>query len=174
MFQRGLPHEPSPIRAWVRTHLFRTSTALVTLMLFGLCFLYKPELLTWWLRTTMSAIERTSAMLPYPWGDRVEFALRGFGGSFWMQITLAIILVRVVAWGIAASWRRRRRRRRNPVYHFEPVTPPGPATRAEPGSDIRANRRSVIRRSMCAALRLRRTRPAAHRTSRACGQRTVC
>ena len=46
--------EPSVLKAWVRTHLFRTWTALLTLISFGLAFLYKPEWLTWWLRTTMT------------------------------------------------------------------------------------------------------------------------
>jgi hypothetical protein len=99
-------------RNWARTHIFRVSTALVTLLLLGLCFFYRPELLTWWLRTTMGLIETGSGLLPYPWGDRFEIALRGIGGSFWFQITLAIILVRVLAWLIAACWRRRPSRSR--------------------------------------------------------------
>jgi hypothetical protein len=103
--------ERTPIKTWALTHLFRTWTALVTLIGFGLSFLYKPEWLTWWLRTTMAAIEKLSALLPYPWGDRIEVALRGIGGSFWMQITLAIIIVRVIAWLIGYSWRRSRRPR---------------------------------------------------------------
>lgn len=101
----------SPFKAWILTHLFRVWTALLTLVTFGLAFLYKPEWLTWWLRTTTAAIENGSLLLPYPWGDRFEVALRGIGGSFWIQITLAIIIVRVVAWLIAAGWRRRRRAR---------------------------------------------------------------
>jgi hypothetical protein len=103
------PHERGPIKTWVLTHLFRTWTALVTLIAFGMSFLYKPEWLTWWLRTTTAGIEKSSALLPYPWGDRVEVALRGIGGSFWIQITLAIIIVRIIAWLIGYSWRRSRR-----------------------------------------------------------------
>jgi hypothetical protein len=53
--------ERTPIETWVLTHLFRTWTALVTLIGFGLSFLYKPEWLTWWLRTTMAAIEKSPA-----------------------------------------------------------------------------------------------------------------
>src|ERR1700694_5913333 len=102
-----LPHErPSALRTWVRTHLFRTWTALVTLVAFGMGFLYKPEWLTWWLRTTMTVIERITALLPYPWGDRVEVALRGMGGSFWIQITLAILIVRILASLLGYAWRR--------------------------------------------------------------------
>ena len=69
---------------------------------------YKPEWLTWWLRTTMTAIEKACALLPYPWGDRVEIATRGIGASFWIQITLAIIIVRVIAWMIGFIWRHSR------------------------------------------------------------------
>lgn len=109
-----LPLEPSRERSagakWILTHFFRTWTALVTLVAFGAGFLYKPEWLTWWLRTTMSGIEKGSALLPYPWGDRFEVALRGIGGSFWIQITLAILIVRVFMSLIAYAWRRGRRR----------------------------------------------------------------
>jgi hypothetical protein len=103
--------EWSPFKQWLITHVFRTSTALVTLVAFGLGFLYKPEWLTWWLRTTMAGIENGSALLPYPWGDRIEVALRGIGGSFWIQITLAIIIVRLIAWLVGYGWRRQRRNR---------------------------------------------------------------
>ena len=100
-------HSHPELKNWARIHVFRVSTALVTILLLGFCFLYRPDLLTWWLRTTMGLIETASGLLPYPWGDRIEVALRGIGGSFWFQITLAIILVRVVAWFTAVCWRRR-------------------------------------------------------------------
>ena len=103
------PHEQGSIKTWVLTHLFRIWTALLTLLTFGLSFLYKPEWLTWWLRTTMTGIEKSAALLPYPWGDRVEVILRGIGASFWIQITLAIFVVRIIAWLIVYGWRRSRR-----------------------------------------------------------------
>jgi hypothetical protein len=96
------------LKTWILMHVFRIWTALVTLVAFGLGFLYRPEWLTWWLRMTTAGIERTSGLLPYPWGDRLEVALRGIGGSFWIQITLAILIVRIVAWLLAHAWRRRR------------------------------------------------------------------
>ncbi len=108
-FQNETPRERSPALKWLLTHFFRTWTALITLVAFGTGFLYKPEWLTWWLRTTMSGIEKGSALIPYPWGDRFEVALRGIGGSFWIQITLAILIVRIAAWLIAYGWRRGRR-----------------------------------------------------------------
>jgi hypothetical protein len=106
------PGRSSPFKTWVRTHVFRTWTALATLVAFGASFLYKPEWLTWWLRTTMTGVEQGSALLPYAWGDRFEVVLRGIGGSFWIQIALAILIVRVVAWLIGYGWRRARHRRR--------------------------------------------------------------
>ena len=111
MLRSPTPEMPSrrPVRAWALTHLFRTWTALVTLVAFGLGFLYKPEWLTWWFRTTMMGIEKTSGLLPYPWGDRFEVALRGIGGSFWIQITLAILIVRVFASLLATLLRRHNR-----------------------------------------------------------------
>src|SRR5580704_1368986 len=106
-----MPIHPE-FKKWAHVHVFRVSTALVTILLLGLCFLYRPDLLTWWLRTTMGLIETASGLLPYPWGDRIEIALRGIGGSFWFQITLAIILVRMAAWFAAVCWRRRLSKRR--------------------------------------------------------------
>jgi hypothetical protein len=96
-------------KRWVLTHVFRFCTALLTLAAFALGFLYKPEWLTWWFRTTMAGIEAASGTLPYPWGDRFEVAMRGIGGSFWIQITLAILLVRALASLLAWMWRRARR-----------------------------------------------------------------
>jgi len=105
-------HIHPELNNWVRIHVFRVSTAGVTLLLLGLSFLYRPDLLTWWLRTTMGLVEAVSGLLPYPWGDQFEIALRGIGGSFWFQITLAIIIVRVVVWFAAVCWRRRPSKRR--------------------------------------------------------------
>ncbi len=99
------------VKDWARVHVFRGSTALVTIVLLVLCFFYRPDLLTWWLRSTMTLVETGSGLLPYPWGDRLEIALRAIGGSFWFQITLAIIAVRVLAWLLAVLWRRRPLRR---------------------------------------------------------------
>ena len=84
-----------------------------TLAGLGAAFVYKPELLTLYLRTTMTAIETGTAALPYPWGDRAEVVLRGIGGSVWMQFAFAIVVVRVIVWLIARfigyCWRLIRR-----------------------------------------------------------------
>lgn len=65
---------------------------------------YVPELLTWWKRSTTTAIEAGCALLPYPWGDRVEATLGNFG--LWVQITLAIIMFRILVWLLMSVVRR--------------------------------------------------------------------
>ena len=95
------------LKNWARVHVFRAWTALATILLLGFCFFYRPGLLTWYLRKTMGFIETASGLLPYPWGDQIEIALKAIGGHIWFQITLAIIVVRVVAWIPAVCWRRR-------------------------------------------------------------------
>ena len=97
--------EKSVTKTWFRVHFFRSWTAIVTLFGFGWAFLYRPEWLTLWLRTTMTLIEKIAAILPYPWGDRFEVALRGIGALFWLQITLAIVLLRLFVWTIGYSLR---------------------------------------------------------------------
>jgi hypothetical protein len=108
------PERPG-FKWWLRTHFFRTWTAAVTLAGLVAAYYYKPEWVTWWLRTTTTAIEKLSDALPYPWGDRIEIPLRVLGGSFWIQITVAIVIVRIVSWligqGTQHGWRRLRARR---------------------------------------------------------------
>ena len=83
-------------RLRVRNHIFRIWTALAVLAGYVYSWLYSPELLTWWKRTTTAAIEAGCGLLPYPWGDRVEATLGNFG--LWVQITLAIVAFRLVVW----------------------------------------------------------------------------
>jgi hypothetical protein len=63
-------------------------------------WLYRPEWLTWWKRTTASLIEAGCSALPYPWGDRIEATIGNFG--LWVQITLAIVAFRILMWLVAA------------------------------------------------------------------------
>ena len=42
-------------------------------------WVYYPEALTWWKRSTTAAIEWACGLLPYPWGDRTEASVGGFG-----------------------------------------------------------------------------------------------
>ena len=102
--------ERSQINKWFLTHFTRLWTALATLAGLGAAFVYRPDLLTLYLRTTMTAIETATTALPYPWGDRAEVILRGIGGSVWMQFAFAILLVRPAVWLVARflgyCWRR--------------------------------------------------------------------
>src|SRR5579872_6871619 len=93
------------LKRWARTHFFRIWTAIATILLLGLLLVYRPELLTWYLRTTMRLIEAAAARFPYPWGDRIEFFLKEIGGHIWIQITLAIVAVRLVTWMPLFCWR---------------------------------------------------------------------
>src|ERR1700727_3589517 len=56
----------------VRSHLFRAWTACAILAAYVYGWLYVPEMLTWWKRTTTKIIEGVCDHIPYPWGDRIE------------------------------------------------------------------------------------------------------
>lgn len=88
----------------VRNHFFRLSTAGATLAAYVYCWLNAPEWLTWWKRSTTRLIEIGCGLLPYPWGDRIETTIGDFG--LWVQITLAILAVRLLAWLVIAGVRR--------------------------------------------------------------------
>lgn len=104
--RRGLTLEMSweGTKARVRSHIFRLWTACAILAAYVYGWLYVPELLTWWKRTTAAVIEDGCALLPYPWGDRIEATLGNFG--LWVQITLAIIVFRILMWAIISAVRR--------------------------------------------------------------------
>ena len=88
----------------LRSHLFRAWTACAVLAAYVYGWLYFPEMLTWWKRTTTALIEAGCDLLPYPWGDRFEATLGNFG--LWVQITFAIIALRILVW-LALSVLRR-------------------------------------------------------------------
>lgn len=104
-------------RARLRNHAFRAWTAAAVLAAYVYGWLYVPEMLTWWKRTTTSVIEAGCDLLPYPWGDRIEATLGNFG--LWVQITLAIIVFRFLVWLVMSivrgSWIGRRRNRALPL-----------------------------------------------------------
>jgi hypothetical protein len=58
--------------------------------------MYVPELLIAWKRATTALVEAGCSLLPYPWNDRIEATIGNLG--LWVQITLAIILFRVLMW----------------------------------------------------------------------------
>jgi hypothetical protein len=99
----------SNMKLRVRSHIFRLWTALAILGGYVYGWLYVPEALTWWKRTIASAIEAACSLLPYPWGDRIEATLGNFG--LWVQITIAIIVFRILVWlvmsGLWLAWRSR-------------------------------------------------------------------
>ena len=88
----------------VRSHLFRAWTACAILAAYVYGWLYVPEMLTWWKRTTTTLIERTCDHMPYPWGDRIEATIGNFG--LWVQITLAIVAFRILVWIVISAMRR--------------------------------------------------------------------
>ena len=98
-------------KAGVRRHVFRTWTACAVLVAYVYGWLYVPEFLTWWKRTTSAVIEAGCSALPYPWNDRIEATFGNFG--LWVQITLAIIVFRILSWllmaAARATWSARKR-----------------------------------------------------------------
>lgn len=92
----------------IRIHLFRISTAILTWILLGAALFYKPEWIRWALRTGTHVIEVAGDTLPSYWGAQAEIVMRELGGILWIQITTAIIFVRLVLWLIAAAWRQGR------------------------------------------------------------------
>jgi hypothetical protein len=88
----------------IRSHVFRIWTAFAVLAAYVYGWLYMPEVLTWWKRTTTSLIEAGCNLIPYPWGDRIEDTLGNFG--LWVQITLAIIVFRILVWLLISAMRR--------------------------------------------------------------------
>jgi hypothetical protein len=97
-------------RVRISSHIFRIWTAGAVLAGAVYSWFYVPELLTWWKRTTAKLIEQACGLLPYPWNDRIEATVGNIG--LWVQITLAIIVFRILIWAIMAVMRRLARRRR--------------------------------------------------------------
>jgi hypothetical protein len=88
----------------LRSHLFRIWTAGAVLAAYVYGWVYAPEILTWWKRTTTKLIEDGCDLLPYPWGDRIESTLGNFG--LWVQVTLAIVVFRILMWLVITAFRR--------------------------------------------------------------------
>ena len=91
-------------KARARNHVFRIWTACAILAAYVYGWLYVPELLTWWKRATTSVIEAGCGVLPYPWNDRIEATLGNIG--LWVQITLAIVVFRILVWLIMSGTRQ--------------------------------------------------------------------
>jgi hypothetical protein len=98
------------LRHHVKVHSFRTLTVVLAWVLIVAAFYQKPELLTGIQRAMQRGIESVGDNIPPPWGPRIEFVFREIGGFIWLQITLIVVVLRVLLSGIAASWRAIRRR----------------------------------------------------------------
>ena len=100
----------SALKRHAKVHTFRITTAIVAWLLIACAFYYRPDWIKWGLRASTGGIEAIGDALPYPLGDRVEIVLRELGGSFWLQVTAVIILLRIALSCVAMLWRAGRRR----------------------------------------------------------------
>jgi hypothetical protein len=96
----------SGLKYHAKVHTFRIATATAAWLLIIAAFYYHPEWIRWALRNITYAIETVADAIPYPWGDRIEIALRELGGFVWFQMTLAIVSLRIAFATVAAAWRR--------------------------------------------------------------------
>jgi len=95
----------SGFRHHARVHSFRIVTVILAWVLIAAAFYEKPELLTALQRLIQHGMETLGDNIPTPWGPRIEFVFREIGGFIWLQITLIVVLLRVVLSGLAGAWR---------------------------------------------------------------------
>ena len=91
-------------------HSFRILTVILAWVFIAAAFYEKPELLTALQRVIQRGMETIGDSIPAPWGPRIEFVFREIGGFIWLQITLIVVLLRVILSGIAGVWRLMRGR----------------------------------------------------------------
>jgi hypothetical protein len=87
-------------------------TVILAWLLIAVAFYGKPELLTGLQRAIQRGMETVGDSIPSPWGPRIEFVFREIGGFIWLQITLIVVLLRIVLSGFAGLWRLLRQRNR--------------------------------------------------------------
>jgi hypothetical protein len=95
----------SGLKHHARVHSFRILTVILAWLLIAAAFYERPELLTGLQRAIQRAMEVVGDSIPPPWGPRIEFVFREIGGFIWLQITLIVVVLRVVLSGIAGAWR---------------------------------------------------------------------
>ena len=100
----------SGLRHHAKVHSFRILTVILAWVFIAAAFYEMPELLTGLQRAIQRGMEVVGDSIPPPWGPRIEFVFREIGGFIWLQITLIVVLLRVVLSGIASAWRLLRRR----------------------------------------------------------------
>jgi hypothetical protein len=94
----------SGLRHHAKVHSFRILTVVLAWLFIAAAFYQKPELLTWLQRAIQRSMETIGDSIPPPWGPRIEFVFREIGGFIWLQITVIVILLRVILSGIASAW----------------------------------------------------------------------
>ena len=95
----------SGLRHHARVHSFRIVTVILAWVFIAAAFYEMPELLTGLQRAIQRGMEAVGDSIPPPWGPRIEFVFREIGGFIWLQITLIVVLLRVVLSGVASAWR---------------------------------------------------------------------
>jgi hypothetical protein len=85
-----------------KVHSFRLFTVILAWVFIAVAFYEKPELLTALQRAIRRGMEAIGDNIPPPWGPRIEFVFREIGGFIWLQITLIVVVLRVVLSGIAS------------------------------------------------------------------------
>jgi hypothetical protein len=98
------------IRHQAKVHSFRALTVILAWVMIAAAFYEKPELLTGLQRAIQSGMQFVGDNVPAPWGPRFEFIFREIGGFIWLQITLIVVMLRVVLSGVAGAWRLSRKR----------------------------------------------------------------
>ena len=106
-------------RHLAKVHTFRFLTMIATWALIFCSFIYHPEWIRGTLRLLTHAIETFADQVPEPSGSRVEIMLRELGGIIWVQITIAIVLLRLIVWLPFHVWRVRRERRQNELEEYD-------------------------------------------------------
>ena len=95
----------SGLRHHAKVHSFRILTVILAWVFIAAAFYEMPELLTGLQRAIQRGMEAVGDSIPPPWGPRIEFVFREIGGFIWLQITLIVVLLRVILSGIASAWR---------------------------------------------------------------------
>jgi hypothetical protein len=94
-----------------RAHTFRFRTMIAAWVLIFTAFVYHPEWIRGSLRFMTHSIEAVADQVPEPWGARLEIMLRELGGIIWLQIAVAIVLLRLIIWIQFHLWRLSRDRK---------------------------------------------------------------
>jgi hypothetical protein len=100
----------SGLRHHAKVHSFRIFTVVLAWVCIAAAFYEKPELLTGLQRAIQHGMETVGDNIPAPWGPRIEFVFREIGGFIWLQITLIVVILRMLLSGMAGLWRLLRRR----------------------------------------------------------------